>query len=151
MELFGIILGVSFFTFAAYLICTYFEGATLANASGLNLQIWTERFIVLVKMSCALTAICLLLWYILTKVVFQVQSSADWGKRTVWGFFLLVVTAGILLITNLYADNLNIKTDLFVNIIFILCFDIGGYWLTSIAVTPVKFKFAPLGSVIFRR
>lgn len=151
LELFLFVFGILLFTVLAYFTCTYFEGATLAKASGLSLQTWTDNFTVLVKMSCALTAICLFLWYILTKLVFQVQSSADWGKRTVWFVFFLIVTVGVLAITNVYADTLGVKNNLFVNVIFLLCFPICGYWFTSIAITPAKFKFAPLGAVLFRR
>lgn len=151
LEIFLFVLGVALFTVAAYFICTYSNGATLAKASGLSLSVWTDKFIVLVKLSCALTAGCLFLWYVLTKMIFRVQSSADWGRRTVWFFLFLVVMVGVFVIINIYADTLRIKTDLFVNVVFFLCFVVGGYWLTSIAITPAKFKFAPLGAVLFRR
>ena len=151
LEIFLFVLGLVLCTISAYFICTYFNGDTLAKASGLSLSVWTDKFIVLVKLSCALTASCLFLWYVLTKMIFRVQSSADWGRRTVWFFLFLVVMAGIFVIINIYADTLRIKTDLFVNVVFFLCFVVGGYWLTSIAITPAKFKFAPLGAVLFRR
>ena len=151
LEIVLFVLGLALCTVAAYFICTYFNGDTLAKASGLSLSVWTDKFIVLVKLSCALTAGCLFLWYFLTKMIFRVQSSADWGRRTIWLFLFLVVMVGIFVIINIYADTLRIKTDLFINVVFFLCFVVGGYWLTSIAITPSKFKFAPLGAVLFRR
>ena len=150
-EIFLFVICTALFSIVAYFTCTYFDGATLAQASGLSIPNWTDGFLILVKMSCALTASCLFLWYILTKMIFRVQSSADWGRRTVWFFLFLVVTVGTFVVINIYAETLRIKTDLFVNVVFFLCFVVGGYWLTSIAITPSKFKFAPLGAVLFRR
>lgn len=152
LEIFLFVLFVSLFTFAAYFTCTYFNGATLAGVSGLSIQIWTDRFIVLVKMSCALTTVCLLIWYLLTKAVFKVQSSADWNRRPIWSVLFVIVFVGILFITNVCANAfLEIKINAFVNVIFLLCFVVGGYWLTSIVITPSRFKSSPLGASLFRR
>lgn len=151
LELFLFVFGILLFTVLAYFTCTYFEGATLAKASGLSLQTWTDNFTVLVKMSCALTAICLFLWYILTKLVFQVQSNADWGKRTVWFVFFLIVTVGVLAITNVYAETLRIKTNLFVNVI--LCQKKSSLRCVLdlvLSITPKNLKSSPLNPIPIR-
>ena len=151
LEFFLFVLFISLFTFAAYIACTYFYGVTLARASGLSISIWTDKFIVLVGMSCALTTVCLLIWYILTKAVFKVESSADWNRRPIWSVLFVIVFFGILVITNIYANVfLEIKINAFINVVFFFCFVVGGYWLTSIVITPSRFKSSPLGASLFR-
>lgn len=153
LELFGIVVGVLIFTGLAYYLSTNFEGHALANVSKMPYSQWEDKFISVLKAAVGLTFACSLLWYILAKVVFSVQSAAGSGRRTIWFILFLIVAAGSFAITNYYAasDNIRIQLNFAVTAIFILCFAVGGYWLTSIFTTPSKFKYTPIAAQLFRR
>ena len=153
LELFGIVVGVLIFTALAYFLSTNFEGHALANASKMPYSQWEEKFISILKASLFLTFGCSLLWYILAKVIFSVQNAAGSGRRTFWVILLLIVAAGNFAITNYYAasESIRIQLNSAVTAIFILCFAVGGYWLTSIFTTPSKFKYTPIAAQLFRR
>lgn len=147
LDIFLFLICTAIFTGAAYEICTYSESSTLANASKMDLTTWSDAFFVVVMRSCVFTAACLMLWYILAKFIFSVSSSGDWGRRTIWFFLFLVVAVGVLVIANVLPD---IKINLFVSVVFFICFAVGGYWFTSILITPSRFKTTPLGAELFR-
>ena len=153
LELLGILIGALIFTGLAYFICTNVEGHALANASKMPYSQWEEKFISVLKVAFGLTLGCSLVWYLLAKVIFSVQNAAGSGRRTFWVILLLIVAAGNFAITNYYAasESIRIQLNFAVTAIFILCFAVGGYWLTSIFTTPSKFKYTPIAAQLFRK
>lgn len=150
LELFGIFMGVLIFAAVAYFLSTEIKGPELANASKLTLSSWEDKFIVVTKISAGLTLLCSLLWYILARFVFSIETAEGAGKRTVWFILFLIAAVGNYVVTAYYSAELGIKVSLFVSGIFVACLALGAYWLTSIFTTPSTFKYTPIGSQIFR-
>ena len=148
----GIIFAMLICSLLVYLVSSFAVGPKLATLSNnMSYSQWQVKFSLLTIAAGGLTAFCSLIWFILTRFVFKINSALGTGRRTIWALLAAVSLLGNFLIPRFYSVSLGIQINITIIAIFIFFFTGIGYWLVSIFVTPKPFKYTPLGAQIFNR
>lgn len=143
----GIIVCTVILSALAYYISSVVSGHQLATLSNnMTYSRWQDKFFSLTILTGGLTGICSLIWFILARFVFKINSAFNTGRRTVWALLAAVSLSGNILIPRFYAASQGIQINIVIIVLFVLFFTVAGYWLVSIFVTPKPFKYTPLGA-----
>ena len=150
IKLITIIVVTMICTTLAYYSSSYAAGHGLATASGgMNYSRWQEKFFILTAVTGALSGICTSIWFILTRMVFEINSPQGVGRRLIWSIIALISIIICIAVPHLYSASLGIKVNGIVIGLFIIFFTVLNYWLLSIFTTPLSFKYTPVGAQIF--
>lgn len=148
----GILVSTVVFSALAYYIGSAVTGHQLATLSNnMTYSRWQDKFFSLTIVAGGLTGICSLIWFILARFVFKINSAFSTGRRTIWALLAVVSLLGSILIPRFYSVSLGITINVVIIALFVLFFTVAGYWLVSIFVTPKPFKYTPLGAQLFSR
>ena len=148
----GIIVATLICSLLAYYISSAVTGHSLATLSDkMSYVIWQERFFKVTIVTGVLTGICSLIWFILARFAFKINSVFSTGRRTIWALLAAVSFFGSILIPRFYSASQGIQINIVIIALFVLFFTVVGYWLVSIFVTPKPFKYTPLGAQLFSR
>ena len=148
----GIILVTVICSVAAYYVSSMAVGHQLATASNnMNYSRWQSKFFNLTAAVGGLTGFCSLLWFIMSRFVFKIDSAFSAGRRTFWAILAALSLVGSILIPRFYSVSLGIRVDGVVMALFVFFFTVLGYWLLSIFTTPKSFKYTPVGAQLFIR
>ena len=135
----------------AYFISSAAFGHQLATASNnMAYTNWQEKFSRLVIFTGAVTGICSLAWFILSRWVFEITSSTGGGRRIIWAILAAISLAGSIAVPQIYAATAGIKVNVLVLAVFVIFFTGIAYWLLSIITTPAAFKYTPVGARMIR-
>lgn len=148
--------GIIFATLICGLLVYYVSSLTVGHqlatqSSNMNFSRWQGRLLRLTVAAGGVTGVCSLLWFILTRWVFKINTALGTGRRTVWALLAAVSLFGSILIPRFYSVALGIKVNIVIIAIFVIFFTVLGYWLVSIFTTPKAFKYTPVGAQIFNR
>lgn len=131
----------------AYFVSSAISGHGLATASGgMSYSKWQDKFFKIVLYTGGLTGLCSLIWFILSRKIFNVSYAAGNGKRTVWAGLALLTALICIAVPQVYSTTLGIKVNAIIISLFIVFFTLINYWLVSIFTTPLSFKYTPLGA-----
>lgn len=148
----GIIVATLICIALAYFSVSNIFGGQLANSSnGISLPAWKDKYFSVVILTGALTGICSLIWFILSTFVFKVEYSYGGGKRTIWATLALAALVISVAVPMIYPARLAIQLNAPVIALFAIFFALMNYWLTTIFVTPLSFKYTPVGAKLFLR
>lgn len=135
----------------AYFISSAAFGHSLATASqNMAYTKWQEKFSTLVIFTGAVTGLCSLAWFILSRWFFKITSSTGGGQRIIWAILAVISLAGSIAVPQIYAASAGIKVNALVLAVFVIFFTGIGYWLLSIFTTPAAFKYTPVGARAIR-
>ena len=146
----GIIVATVICSALAYFVSSAVTGHSLANATNnMEYSRWQDKFLSLTMAVGGLTGVCSLLWFILARWAFKINTAMGTGRRTVWAILAAVSFVGSIIVPRFYSVSLGIKINVIVIALFVLFFTVLGYWLLSIFTTPKSFKYTPVGAQLF--
>lgn len=148
----GIIVATVICSVLAYYISSAVTGHQLANASNnMDYTRWLDKFLSVARMTGVLTGICSLIWFILARCTFKINTATGTGRRTIWAILAAVSLIVSIAVPQFYSAYLGIKINGIIIALFILFFTVIDYWLLSIFTTPKSFKYTPVGAQLFIR
>lgn len=148
----GIVIATLICSLLAYYISSAVTGPQLATLSNkMSYNSWQDKFFKVTIVTGGLTGICSLIWFILARFAFKINSAFSTGRRTIWALLAAVSFFGSILIPRFYSASQGIQINIVIIALFVLFFTVVGYWLVGIFVTPKPFKYTPLGAQLFSR
>ena len=98
-----------------------------------------------------ITGAILILWTALTHWGLPMSGSVGAGKRWLWALFGIIVVAACVLHPVYFSlRHPLLLMDKSIQLLFIVCYGIAGYWGGSIVVTSDRYQHTPLFARFFR-
>lgn len=116
----------------------------------LDTKIWKELYLYVVLNMGLIAGAILILWTALTHWGLPISGSVGAGKRWLWALFGIVVVAACVLYPVSFSLRYSLLMDKSIQLLFIVCYGLAGYWGGSIVATSDRYQHTPLFARFFR-
>ena len=117
----------------------------------LNEDKWKELYLYVVLNMGLIAGAILILWTALTHWGLSMSGSVGTGKRWLWALFGIVVVASCVLFPVYFSlRHPLLILDKGIQLLFIVCYGLAGYWGGSIVATSDRYQHTPLFARFFR-
>lgn len=140
----------------AYYIGGNFIGDSIIDEAQTEIKLseWKKDYFFLVRYMGTIAGFILVLWVVLTHWLLRPSDSTSQGKRWLWISLGIILATLCIILPYGYVvflkNHFLIGGGMSLQLLFLICYCIVGYWGGSIFVTSNTYKYTPIFADFFR-